>query len=187
MPWELQRHPETQASGGGGNGAVTLYDSLGNEIAISSRPLACRLFDGNGQPVGTSTNRLAVEVQAPAPPPGTTPVIEPPQPLIDLVGQTSDFQTYIIPAGKTLTVQRLLMSGERTSSESKVVLYHAPNGVIDGTETIIAMGHLAGQAVAPQELGLDYAGDGVAAIILERTRIDTGRREIFGRWTGFLS
>jgi hypothetical protein len=144
------------------------------------------LRDSSGVEVGTASNRLQVSTPPPAPPPGTTPVIEPPSPLIDLQGGLTNLQTYVIPAGKTLTIQRLLMSGENRAAESKVTLYYAPNGVIDGTEVIISMGHLSGFVVAPQDLNDTYVGDGVAAIILERRRLDNGRREIFAKWFGYL-
>lgn len=132
----------------------------------------------------TSAGELKVVQAPPVTPAGNTSINRPVAPLIDLNGGSTDLDVFVIPITETLTVQTLLMSAEDRGKESKVTLYYAPAGLLNGTEEILAMGHLSGMVVSPQVLDNVYIGDGTAAIILERRRMDTGKREIFGKWQG---
>jgi len=126
-----------------------------------------------------SSRRLLVSQEPPSPPPETTAVAR-----IEYGNVSgSDDNEWVIPNGKTLTIQRL-SAGAEPAGGSNVELWYDP----DGTKTnmqIIDVIFSDGQS-DQHDLNATYIGDGVAQIVMRRTGIGSSNaRLIFGRWEGY--
>lgn len=125
---------------------------------------------------------MFITTPPPDAPEGTTPVVEV---ALDGVGGNSLIDTiFLIPDTKILTVQRFNCGSEDMDNSSKCVLYYASNGAIDGTEEILSHAYLNGSNFV-EALDRHFTGDGAAAIIMRRQRLDAQVREIFAKWVGF--
>lgn len=129
--------------------------------------------------------RVKPSVDAPA---GTTPVNVS---VLSSVTGTVD-NTYIIPNGETLILLSFQCGSEGSfagskARNSKVELYYAPDGTVNVNAQLLALKYLSNSnaevSFSVQETS--FLGDGTAAIILRRVRLDGGVDEMFGRWGGY--
>lgn len=126
------------------------------------------------------SNNLKVVNPTPAPPTGKTPVNR--TAFSDVSSNTTVSDSYLIPSGQTLTIQRFSCSAEE---EARCTLYHAPNGTLDGTENLITLAYLNINNYV-SDINESFIGDGTARIIVERRNLIVfGTREIFARWVGY--
>ena len=140
-----------------------------------------RITDGINKISVTASGELKVATPTPATPSGRTVVLQ--SFRSDVSGTNT--QTYIIPNGETLTLQYVQVGAEdNDSSASRIALYYAPNGTLDGNETILANFYVNGTN-ATSFIDQDFVGDGIKAIILERARLGGGTAEMFGKWQGY--
>jgi hypothetical protein len=114
-------------------------------------------------------------------PPGATKIT---QVVEDNISGTVD-DTYLITSGKVLTIQRLACASSLSLGSvvsSKIQLFYDPNG--DGSVlTLIAVLFTTGEY---QETFLSdkFRGDGTRRIIIRRSILDTGARQVFAKWEG---
>ena len=134
--------------------------------------------------VEVEAGRLKVETQSLAPPTGFIGVKQ----TIDeeVQGNNSVSNTYLIPSGKTLRLSGLYLTCERALTSSKVTLYYAQNGVLDGTEIVID------KILLEADLGSvslidEFIGNGTNAIILVAKRMGSGEREVYTKWWGYYN
>jgi hypothetical protein len=117
-------------------------------------------------------------------PPGTTRVVNVTQELVSGFFDT----TYLIPAGKILTIQRVFCASSLSLGNivsSKLELYDDLNG--DGTvlslaTTLYTIGGLADIFINEQ-----FVGNGARRIRSRLTTLDVGAREIYAKWEGYLA
>ncbi|MHA1437858.1 MAG: hypothetical protein ACTSPD_09775 [Promethearchaeota archaeon] len=127
----------------------------------------------------TDDGRLKVSQEPPTAPPETTLVT-----ITDFsnIGGVVDTD-WVIPAGETVTIQRLA-GGAEPAGGSSIELYYDP----DGTKTnlkIIDVIFSDGQS-DQHVLNAVYTGDGTAQIVMRRTSLSNlSARLIFGRWEGY--
>ncbi|PIO07173.1 hypothetical protein COT47_01465 [Candidatus Woesearchaeota archaeon CG08_land_8_20_14_0_20_43_7] len=145
------------------------YDSF--IIRDASNPLLKASVDGSG--------RLLVATPPTTPPPQTTPVI------ITAFGAVSGNvdSSYTITNGKKLVIGRLLAGSQDSNSACRVTLYDNPSG--DGiTLTLIATLYVNGSS-DKFDLSEKILGDGNHKIILRRTNLGGGSKEMFARFEGY--
>lgn len=133
----------------------------------------------------TPDQRLKIALSPPAPPAGQTAVNVS---AVDLVSGTSFSDTvYVIPNGKTLTIQSFSGGAEASTGNSdgasKVELWSDPNG--NGTGMTLIRVAYAANSNFDFVLNRVFVGDGTAAIRLRRTRLDSGNREVAAFWDGY--
>jgi len=144
-----------------GRSAIIIVDSEGNEADV------------------TPGGRLKVSQEPPTPPPNTTPVNR--TFYTNMVGTQVD--TYTIPSGVTLHIQRLSAGAEHSRDGSVVELWYDPDGTGTNAEIIDVL--FVNGTSEQHDLNAEYVGDGSAAILLVRRRLDGGSRRIFARWEGY--
>ncbi len=138
-----------------------------------------RLKDKNGREAQIDpSGYLKVTTPPPEPPTGTTSVN---RTEYNSASTSGSQNTYIIPNGETLTIQRFLAGA---GAASKAILYYAPNGSLDGSEELIVVCYLNDSNYVA-DLETKYSGDGTAAIIMERVATGWSGAEVFARWTGY--
>ena len=131
----------------------------------------------------TPDGRLGVS-QAPRVPDGKTAV------GASMAGSVNGFaslvSTYVIPSGRTLRVQWFEYGGAGGAGNcSRVSLYYAPTGTITSGQAPITCGYVTcGSGWTP--LDAEYVGNGTAAIVMQRSRLDAQARELYGAWKGYL-
>ena len=126
----------------------------------------------------TSDGRLLIsqELTAPA---NTTVVVQVAQSSI-----AGDADTlYTITSGKTLTIQRLQAGSQTGTNGSKVSIFEDPNGNLS-VLNLISVIYVDG-ASTPFDLSSSYVGNGTRRILMRRSALGGGSREVFGRWEGF--
>ena len=126
-----------------------------------------------------SSGRLLVSQEA-ATPADTTEVIKVAQTSIN-----SDTDTlYTITNGKTLTLQIFDAGAEANATAgSKVSLYEDPNGNLSVLNLITVL-YVNGTS-AEASLSTSFEGNGTRRIVMRRSSLGGGNREVFGRWKGF--
>lgn len=126
------------------------------------------------------SNNLKVVNPTPAPPAGKTPINRTAYGDVSANSTVSD--SYLIPSGETLTIQRFNCGAEE---EARCTLYYCPNGVIDASAVLIAVAYLNITNYV-SDINESFIGNGTARIIMQRTNlIRFGTREIFARWVGY--
>ena len=129
-----------------------------------------------------SSGRLKVSTQSPEAPIGKTPVVNT---YYDVVGGLDTVtNTYIIPNGEALTLQKLYAGSEDGDKVTVIKIYIAPNGTLDGSETILFPLYIQGDN-HDIDLAESFLGDGTRAIIVTRTRQDAQAKEVFAKWVGY--
>jgi hypothetical protein len=114
-------------------------------------------------------------------PPLTTPVVRLEKGNISTTTGTDN--TYTIPSGVTLTIQRLSGGAETTNAGSIVELYEDPNGDLSTLNTIEDIYFNGGSG--QKDLGVKYDGDGTRRIVLRRRNFGGGTNECTARWEGY--
>jgi hypothetical protein len=140
-------------------------------IRDASNPLLKASVDSSG--------RLLVATPPATPPPLTTPVI------ITAFGTVSGNvdSAYTITNGKSLVIGRLLAGSQEANSACRVTLYDNPSG--DGvTLILIATLYVNGNS-DKFDLSEKITGNGIHKIILRRTNLGGGSKEVFGRFEGY--
>lgn len=124
-----------------------------------------------------NSGRLLVATPPPTPPPDTTPVV------ITAFGNVNGNvdSIYTITNGKTLHIGRLLAGSEETGKACRVTLYENPSGTI---LNLIATLYVNGSSDI-FDLSQSFVGNGTKKIILRRTNLGTGNKEIFARFEGY--
>lgn len=150
---------------------VSQEQNAGITIVDGSNPAIKASVDSSG--------RLLVSTPPPIPPADTTPVI------ITAFGTVSGNvdSPYTITNGKTLVIGRLLAGSEEATKACRVTLYENPNG--DGvTLSLIATLYTNGNS-DKFDLSQNFQGDGTRKIILRRTNLGGGSKEVFARFEGY--
>lgn len=124
-----------------------------------------------------TSGRLLVATPPPINPPDTTPVVI--TAFGDVNGNVDS--TYIITNGKTLHISRLLAGSEETTKACRVTLYENPSGT---TLNLIATLYVNGSSDR-FDLSQTFIGNGTRKIILRRTNLGTGSKEVFARFEGY--
>jgi hypothetical protein len=127
----------------------------------------------------TADRRLSVSLPPPTSPPDATAID---RTDYNDVTTTSD-NTWTIPNGETVVIQRLSAGSEVGNGGSVVELWYDPLGT-GVNMTIIDAIHCDGNA-SQHDLNESYLGDGTKAIRMRRKRYGGGGVEIFGRWEGY--
>ncbi len=146
---------------------LTLIDSF--VIRDANNPLLRASIDSSG--------RLLVATPPPVNPPDTTPVVI--TAFGDVNGNVDS--SYTITNGKTLHISRLLAGAEETTKACRVTLYENPSGT---TLNLIATLYVNGSSDR-FDLSQIFVGNGVRKIILRRTNLGTGSKEVFARFEGY--
>ncbi|GEM_PF-3784936 len=126
-----------------------------------------------------SSGRLLVATPPATPPASTTPVI------ITAFGTVSGNtdSAYTITNGKKLVIGRLLAGSEEATKACKVTLYDNPSG--DGvTLNLIATLYVNGSS-DKFDLSEKITGNGTHKIILRRSNLGGGSKEVFARFEGY--
>lgn len=148
---------------------LTLIDSF--VIRDASNPLLKATVDSSG--------RLLVATPPSTPPPLTTPVV------ISAFGPVSGNadSVYTITNGKKLIIGRLLAGSEEATKACRVTLYDNPSG--DGvTLNLIATLYVNGSS-DKFDLSEYITGNGTHKIVLRRTNLGGGNKEVFARFEGY--
>jgi hypothetical protein len=126
-----------------------------------------------------SSGRLLVSTPPPQPPPNTLPVV---LTGVGTVSGDNDVE-YTITNGSTLVIGRLLAGAEEMTKAGKITLYDNPdgNGV---TLNLIATLYVNGSSDVA-DLTETFDGDGIRKIILRRTNLGGGSKEMFARFEGY--
>jgi len=126
-----------------------------------------------------SSGRLLVSTPPPQPPPDTMPVI---LTGFGTVSGDNDVE-YTITNGSRLVIGRLLAGAEEMTKAGRITLYDNPdgNGV---TLNLIATLYVNGSSDVA-DLTESFEGDGVRKIVLRRTNLGGGSKEMFARFEGY--
>jgi hypothetical protein len=126
-----------------------------------------------------SSGRLLVSTPPPQPPPNTTPII---LTGFGAVSGNNDIE-YTITNGKKLIIGRLLAGAEAMTKAGNITLYDNPDGN-KVTLNLIAILYVNGSSDVA-DLTESFQGDGIRKIILRRTNLGGGSKEIFARFEGY--
>lgn len=99
-------------------------------------------------------------------------------------GSSSSLTTYVIPNGVTIYIQYFEGGAQGATYDSRVAIYYAGAGSLNGTEVILGNGYCA-DSNYQKALDVSYLGDGTAAIIMQRTRLDGTAKEMYAKWIGY--
>lgn len=139
--------------------------------------------DGHVAEVSES-KRLKVETQPAAAPADTIQVIKAYSGSVGGSATVSD--VYVIPNKTILTLLSWDGGGVGGSTDrSRVTLYYSTDGVIDSADIILGR-HYFNIGAISKSLSQKFIGDGVAAIISERQRMNATAYELYAQWTGYL-
>lgn len=140
----------------------------------------------------TAAGELNVITTPPTPPPGTNSqgvVVQQ-----DVSGNQNVYTYFTIPNGETLNLQSFSGDAEG-ESRSKIELYHDPLGVnptgsqggnnIPASWVLIEVVYVGTGRTIGLDDTVEYDGDGDARIALRFKRLESGTREMFGKWTGY--
>ena len=103
----------------------------------------------------------------------------------EVSANSAEFDTYIIPNTQILKIQKFKAGTVDEKRSSKIILYYAPNGIFDGNEEIISLLYCG--RTNDDIINRNFIGDGTAAIILERRRMDNKKMEVYAYWKGYLN
>lgn len=141
--------------------------------------------DGSNLATVNVSGQLNVVTSPPAAPPTSVAVNV--KEVSVVTGNNNVDHVYTIPSGKSLTLQRMVGgagAGSTGVRQSKVELWHAPDGSVNGNATLLRVMYLSGSNYE-YVLVDEYTGDGTLAIILRRERSDAENVEVFGAWDGY--
>ncbi len=97
----------------------------------------------------------------------------------------SDDNTFLIPSGDTLVIQRFSAGAEADTTAGNVIqLFHDPDGNGGSNMEIIDVIFASGTS-DQHDLRSEFLGDGIALIRMRRLRFSGGSKLIFGRWEGY--
>jgi hypothetical protein len=171
------------------NGRLLVSAAAGGTGLIGSVKLE-DANDSNKKVYVDASGRLLVALPPPSPPAGTTEVKQ--TEFNDVGGNRADYDYYLIPAGETLRIQKLLGSSEDRSKETYVALWLDNNG--DTPSFSQKDGHPNWNLISMAftnisnvnfDLNEEIIGDGIKRIVLHRRRMDAGSRLVFARWQGY--
>ncbi len=143
-------------------------------------PKDFNIVDQNGDNI-IINGRIPIDASPPDAPEDTTPVV------ITEFGNvsSSDDNTFLIPSGDTLVVQRFSAGAEAdTTAGNAIQLFHDPDGDGGTNMTIIDVIFASGTS-DQHDLRSEFIGDGTALIRMRRLRFSGGSKLIFGRWEGY--
>ena len=139
-------------------------------------------FESNLKGDCNKRNIIRTNDVPPETPAGKTKIIK--EKIGDVDGSNFYDDTYVIPNGETLVIQHFKCGAEGDINKySKVVLYYAPDGTVNGNAEVLSVGYLGDNF--RESLKESFTGDGTKAIIMRRERMEAGKREIFGKWRGY--
>lgn len=129
---------------------------------------------------------LLVKTPPPEAPVGTFPVEMMARSTI--TGSSQVDTPWVIPPNTVIVLQRFLGGQYPASGDaSELGLYHSTTGTITTASYLLSLGYVGtGEMNYKDELANTYAGDGVAAIIARRRRMNATAREMYYRWIGYL-
>lgn len=153
------------------SGAVTVGDVIIRDASDSAKKA---MVDAAGN--------LKVITPPPSAPAGKTRISR--EVREDVLGGFTNNSTYVIPNGQVLVLQYFEGGARGQSEDSRVALYYAPAGILNGTEVILANGYVSATNYQ-KVLDKTYTGNGTAAIIMQRRRYDGGTREMYTKWEGY--
>ncbi len=140
-----------------------------------------KLWDGTNIASITDAGRVKIDTSPPDAPIDTTSVV------VTEFGNVNgtDDNTFLIPSGDTLVVQRFSAGAEADTTAGNVIkLFHDPDG--DGGVNMQIIDVIFASGSSDQhDLRSTFVGDGTALIRMRRERFSGGSKEIFGRWEGY--
>lgn len=143
-------------------------------------PKGFNIVDENGDNI-IINGRIPIDASPPDAPEDTTPVV------ITEFGNvsSSDDNTFLIPSGDTLVIQRFSAGAEAdTTAGNAIQLFHDPDG--DGGTNMSIIDVIFASGTSDQhDLRSEFVGDGTALIRMRRLRFSGGSKLIFGRWEGY--
>jgi hypothetical protein len=146
-------------------GIVTIEDSNGNGLSIGHDG---RIYISKKQ-APTPTNGVAIS--------NTLSNI--------LEGYNCERSEYLIPNKWRVYIQKFFGGSDNCLERSSVAyLYYAPNGSLDGNESLLSSLYLLGSNTE-NDFDSYYDGDGTKEIIAEIKRLDKGERSVFSVWNGY--
>lgn len=131
--------------------------------------------------VGLEGDRLRVVSPPPSAPAGTLPVGE------EITGAQSGSTdiVFVIPAGSTITIQRLSGGSEVSNTGGKIELFFDADCSAGGDQFLEVI--YANGSSENFELDDDFVGDGTACVRMRRTNLTGGNVDMFARWVGFVT
>ena len=143
-------------------------------------PKDFNIVDENGDNI-IINGRIPIDASPPDAPVDTTSIV------VTEFGNvsTSDDNTFLIPDGDILVIQRFSAGAEIDSTAGSVVeLFHDPDG--DGGTNMEIIDVIFASGTSDQhDLRSEFLGDGTALIRMRRLRFSGGSKQIFGRWEGY--
>ncbi len=136
-----------------------------------------KIWDGTNMVKVDSSNRLWVSSPPPEAPPETTSVI-----IVikgNVAGGSYHTESWIIPTGKTVTIQRLSGGAQLDDKNGCVIELWCDTELCDAI-------YVSGSS-EQHDFNLSYIGDGIKTIILKRRNLSGTVKEIFGKWEGYYS
>jgi len=129
--------------------------------------------------VVTPAGQISVATPPPTAPPGGVTVVRTAFGPVTTVSN----DLYLITNTKTLKIQRLSSACEASVSGSKVELFEDQNGDLSVLNFI--WGHYVNGNNYSNDLEKEYIGNGTRRILMRRTRLDGGARDILSEWVGY--
>ncbi len=126
-----------------------------------------------------SSGRLLVSTPPPTPPPNTTPII---LTGFGAVSGNSD-SLHVITPGKKLVIGRLLAGAEEMTKAGRITLYENPDGN-NITLNLVATLYVNGSSDVA-DLSETFQGNGTRRMVLRRTNLGGGSKELFARFEGY--
>jgi len=149
-------------------------------VADQNEVIGVIIQDADGDKADVTPNgRLKVSQEPPAPPVGTTGIVQTEYGDVD----TYDDIEYTIPDGETLVLQRFSGGGEQTNGGNVIELWYDPNGNGINMEIIDAI--FCDGSSDQHDLNDEFVGNGTRKIRLRRKRLSGGAVALFGRWEGY--
>lgn len=164
-----------------------LEDSEGNKITSTAlgsnkRSLDITVLGEDGYPIQVGQDgRLHVTTATPIDTSNATRISETYSAAV--AGHAYELFTFLIPDGKILMWTKIIIGGQEGSSHA--VIYEAPNGTLDGNETVVVDYYVNGHTVQ-YDIDKESIGDGLNTIIVKLQRLDKGKRLITLIGEGFL-
>lgn len=149
-------------------------------LDISQTSLDLADFEGNLKEIA---NQGLIPLKGEFTPTGATKVTEIYRDL--LAGTTDD--VYLIPSNLTLILQRVFAASSLslgTLVSSKVELFEDVSG--DGSSLNLLTVLYTTSNMVEVSLNAKLIGDGSRSVRVRRTTLDTGAREVFTKWEGYL-
>ncbi len=140
-----------------------------------------KLWDGTNVASITDSGRVKIDTSPPDAPVDTTSVV-----ITEFSNvNNSDDNTFLIPSGDILVIQRFSAGAEADTTAGNVIeLFHDPDGDGGSNMEIIDVIFASGSS-DQHDLRSEFLGDGTALIRMRRLRFSGGAKQIFGRWEGY--